>query len=193
MQCNVVASNSDTNLVPKDFFAGPRHFAEVVRGEQTDVASYKQLCQAKQGGVAHHPQPKRICQKVKLLVHVPVKGNRVDDQCVGTHDVILCWVTFCRKLWMMHGHIAKTKVLIGGSQPKPCSSAGYDASRSGPFVEAMTALYTTKTCFKFVSFLVHGNGRHSGPRGTTREPELHVAPLKRDWLCDQSHVFWSWL
>ena len=44
---------------------------------------------------------------------------------------------------MNYGIIAKTKVVIGASQPEARSAEGCDASRSPPLVEAMTPFHTT--------------------------------------------------
>ena len=49
---------------------------------------------------------------------------------------------------LIRGMKAKTKVLISASQPMPLCSVGCDASRSGLFVEVMTALRTTKGKFQ---------------------------------------------
>ena len=44
---------------------------------------------------------------------------------------------------VIYGIIAKTKVVIGASQPEARSAEGCDASRSPPLVEAMTPFHTT--------------------------------------------------
>ena len=87
--------------------------------------------------------------KPTLYVHVPVL---IPAEWGGTEKNWLICRTGRARNEIIYEIIAKTQVLICESQPKPRNGVGCDASRSGPFVEALTAFPTTKGKFQICFF-----------------------------------------
>ena len=103
-------------------------------GFEKETSNSSPCCETGAGAAAIGTQMSRLRPNFQTLRTDCLLTATVDDWLVARDR---------KRTTVIYGIIAKTKVVIGASQPEARSAEGCDASRSPPLVEAMTPFHTT--------------------------------------------------